>query len=513
MYKIWFLLFFITFGLSKDFTVASYNVENLFDLKYDGTEYKEFRPSAKGWNRYKLNKKLQNISKVINNIDSTIIALQEIESQKAFELLKKRVPKYKYGIFKKNKKASIGLAFLSKYPIVDTKLIQIDKFDKYARPLLVATFKIQNYKFKIINNHWRSKRARENERVKYAFALQQYLYDLNGYDDYILVGDFNSNYDEFKTFKYDKKLNNTYNLTGINDILRTSIDGHYILKDDIIQNKSDPIHYNLWFELPKDKRFSYKFGHDKETPDNIILPHSLFDNQNISYVDHSFRVFAPRYLYLHGKINRWNNSSGYSDHLPIIAKFSTQKQTYQIKQPRLKISNITKIHQLYSSENLSYPIKIDDAVVIYKYKNNAIIKQKNDRAIYLFGCANSLKLGYSYSLDIDKTDRYNQLLEVLDISNIDLKRKWTNYKRLYINAKSIKKLDLPYINEIVTNLKGIYKRKYLYFDNKKVRLYFPKNFRHFKNGKKLLIKTGHITIFKGKIQISIHKKDDLEVIR
>ena len=41
------------------FTVASYNVRNLFDMKYQGNEYKEFIPNTKKWNQTKLNKKLK----------------------------------------------------------------------------------------------------------------------------------------------------------------------------------------------------------------------------------------------------------------------------------------------------------------------------------------------------------------------------------------------------------------------------------------------------------------------
>ena len=55
---------------AEKFTVASYNVENLFDLKNDGTEYKEYVPNTTSlWNKKTHDIKLNNISKVIRSLD------------------------------------------------------------------------------------------------------------------------------------------------------------------------------------------------------------------------------------------------------------------------------------------------------------------------------------------------------------------------------------------------------------------------------------------------------------
>ncbi len=51
MSKILFLLFLTLFLNANTFTLGSYNVENLFDLKEDGNEYNEFIPNTKSnWN-------------------------------------------------------------------------------------------------------------------------------------------------------------------------------------------------------------------------------------------------------------------------------------------------------------------------------------------------------------------------------------------------------------------------------------------------------------------------------
>lgn len=295
-----FLIFFTyNLTLAKDFTVASYNVENFFDLKYDKTEYKEFIPNTKSnWNKTTYNTKLKHIVKVINDLDKDVIALQEVESKQAFDELAKNLPQYKYSIFKKYKTSSIGLAILSKYEISDYKLIDV-KHSKVNRPILKVTLNIDNHKFIVFNNHWPSKRNEESQRVLYAQAIEEYIKNLNEDVDYVILGDLNSNYNEFETFKYSK-LNNTYDLTGINDVLNTSIKGKFISKNEILKYDKK-VHYNLWLELNYNQRFSYKFRGENETPDNIVLPKALFDNKNISYVNNSFQVFKPNYLIKDGK--------------------------------------------------------------------------------------------------------------------------------------------------------------------------------------------------------------------
>ena len=72
--------------------IASYNVENLFDLNYNGHEYEQYIPNTSWkWNRDTYRKKLKNISKVIVDMDPDIIALQEIESLQALKDLRAQV--------------------------------------------------------------------------------------------------------------------------------------------------------------------------------------------------------------------------------------------------------------------------------------------------------------------------------------------------------------------------------------------------------------------------------------
>ncbi|MEA3513342.1 MAG: endonuclease/exonuclease/phosphatase family protein [Campylobacterota bacterium] len=510
-------IIFFAFILSidaKDFTVASYNVENLFDLKYDGTEYDDYKPYSKYWDKSSYKNKLKNISQVINDLNADILTLQEVESKEAFTTLLKYVPQYKYHFFLKNKTSSVGVAIASIYPISKNERIIVDKNDLYSRDILKSTIIIENKPLIVYNNHWRSKRAKESQRIIYATSLKSDLDNLDKDTDYIITGDLNSNYNEYQTFKYDKKLNNTYGITGINQILNTTIEQNFVIKNKIFEyNKK--VHYNLWLEIDKKNRFSSKFRGENNTPDNLLISNSLFDNQNISYIDNSFKVFKTNYLYKKNKIIRWNRykKSGYSDHLPIIAKFSTKLQKYNFKY--LLNNNVNRFNNSISSlydiqQTDNY--KLHNVTVIYKSDKIAIIKKENDRAIMIYKPHKNLKVSYGYDIVVTSIDEYNGLKEIKNISYIKKISKNSNYKRLYKDARSIDIFDLKYQNEVVKNLRGTYKKGYLYYRHNskdmKVRLYFSGKLKRPQDGKIVTITQGHLGIYKSKIQIILYSKND-----
>ncbi len=504
---LFFVLFLVTIN-AKDFTVASYNVENLFDLIDDGTEYTDYKPNTNHWNKRALSIKLKNISKTIRHLNADILALQEIESKLALELLLKKLPDYKYSFFLKNPNSAVGVAIISKYEILETKSIKIDSLGKYSRPILMAKIIVDNKDILLYVNHWRSKRAMENTRTRYAVSLRNSIYDLSKDTDYILLGDFNSNYNEHQTFKHNRKLNNTYGITGINHILNTIVDEKFVIQHNMPTYEKQ-VHYNLWLELSKKQRFSYKFRGQNGTPDNILLSQGLFDNEGISYVDDSFKVFKPRYLFNKKYIYKWNKNKGFSDHLPIIATFTTAKIKTK-NHTRVIALHSNTINHLYNIENITQPVDLKDVVVIYKHKNDAIVKDIKGRAVYIYGCADNLIVGYKYNLTVDEIEYYNDLLEVKNISNVKRVKKFSNYKRLYLNGKFLDLDDTKYTNEIVTNLTGTYKKGHLYFNNKKIKLYFPKNFKKPRKNGKIKVNSGHLAIYKGKVQILIHKKSDIK---
>ena len=520
------LLFIFTLSLNANtFTIATYNVENLFDLEKNNTEYSEFVPNNKSlWNQRNFNIKLNNLIKVINNIDADIIALQEIENRDLMQELKRKLPQYQYYSFIKYPESAIGLGILSKIEIKDNRHIDVKFTTRLFRPILETTFVYENIEFKVFNNHWSSKAVGESYRVQYAKNLQDRLLTIPKDYDYILLGDFNSDYDEYITFQKNLKLNNSRGITGINQILNTTFENKFVSYDDVLTYQKR-VHFNLWLDLPTNERFSSKFRGQNNTPDSIILSPALFDTKKLSYIPKSFEVFKPEYLYKDNTVNRWEMSGGkfnkvhkgegYSDHLPILAKFSTNKEdTNILKKMELKEEkeDQLRISYLYKKEKLVEPIVINDAIVIYKNDDKAIIKNQNDRAIYIYNNAQNLKLGYSYNLQINQIFNYNGLKEIKEFAILDEVKKIDNYKNLHLDANQIDIFDFKYENEVIKNLRGVVKNSKLYLnDDKYIKIYSKNRNLLPKNGETITILNAQLASYKGNTQIIIHDSSDFKI--
>jgi len=325
-----FLLISTVFG-STTLKIASYNVENLFDIKRDGYEYKEYIPYTKSlWNKKNYKIKLQNIARVIKDIDADIIALQEVESLQALKdlryTLKQKGLFYKYYKIADKKNTTVKVAILSKIPFIYNKEIKVDYSYKY-RNILETKFKLKNEEFYIFTNHWKAKSEAESTRIKSAKALLNRIKTLGFDKNIILLGDFNSDYEEYIKFKKNRKLNNTHGYTGINHVLNSL---HQKQKATKTTYKPKAF-YNLWYDVKKEQRYTYIFKQKKEALDNILISQSLLKNKGISYVPNTMSSLHKNYLFYKKRyINRWyitrgrskiHKGKGYSDHLPIFAKF------------------------------------------------------------------------------------------------------------------------------------------------------------------------------------------------
>jgi endonuclease/exonuclease/phosphatase family metal-dependent hydrolase len=301
--------------------IATYNVENLFDLTKPKFRYKEYIPNgASLWNQKHYKIKLQNIAKVIKNIDADIIALQEIGSLKALKDLRFELKKqglyYQYFSIANRKKTAIKVALLSKFPFDYTKELRVTSSYKF-RNILEAKFSINKLSFYLFVNHWKSKAGPESMRMVSAKVLRKRVEELGVEKNIILAGDFNSDYEEYIKFQRKRRHNDTYGKTGINHVLRTI-------------EKGEENFYNLWYDAKKKDRYSYIFRGKKEALDNIIVSSSLLDKKEVSYIQGSIENFNAKYLFKKRRIYRWQLSQGrikkhkgkgYSDHLPVIAKF------------------------------------------------------------------------------------------------------------------------------------------------------------------------------------------------
>lgn len=318
------------------FRIASYNLENLFDLDRQGTEYPEYIPNGtSGWNAEMARIKYRQMARVLSDLDADIVGLQEVESDKALAGLHAELTAlechYAYRVFSKTRGQTVGCALLSRFPVRAWKEIPVEGGQK--RGILKVELTVLGHPLVIYVNHWKSKSGPESARILSASVLASETAALPPRADYVILGDLNADHDEFRTFSANRKLNDTGGKTGINHVLKTVVGARLVTREDLTGNGCEQCLYNLWLELPPEKRWSYNFFGRKGSIDHILVPAGLFDGQGIDYRDQSFGRFTPDYLFRKNRLDRWRMSGrgrgrhlggGYSDHLPVYADFTAR---------------------------------------------------------------------------------------------------------------------------------------------------------------------------------------------
>lgn len=315
--------------------IASYNVENLFDLHFDGTEYVEYIPNSSWqWNPENYRKKLHNLAQVIADMRPDVIALQEIETVHALKDLQATLNRkglyYRHRAIADKKNTTVRVALLSRHPITYAKEIPVSA-NRGVRSILEVKLLIGGQPLYLFVNHWKSKSGPESKRILSAKALRKRLDELGHDQPFLLLGDFNSHHEEYRVFKKRRKHNDTDGITGINHILKTVQDDEPVTFSSLKRAKD--LYYNLWYDLPEKKRWSHNFYGKKESLDHMIISPGLADAKGVEYEEGSFQRFTPEYLFKKNSLYRWQQSrkhpkhhlgKGYSDHLPIYATFSVK---------------------------------------------------------------------------------------------------------------------------------------------------------------------------------------------
>ena len=365
-----------------EFKVASYNVENLFDTKKSGHEYKEYIPNSKsGWNKKMLSIKIKNIARVIKEIDADIISLQELENKEVLKRLNLALGSKKYPfIYSDFKTRGIDSILLSRYPIKSHKAYVVNP---RFRPIHKVRVEIEGLHVELFLNHWPSYSHSLKTRMKFAKKLKN-LY--KNEKNFILLGDFNS------PLVVDKK--------GWGKSVR------YVIQDN----------FDLWYDYPKFYRYSHVFYKNKNALDHIIA------SPNMNYKDGSFGVFKPKYLQnKYKQPKRWliskkgkgqHQGVGYSDHFAIYATFSTKKL-------KNKTPTVTSIATLLKSNKTRVNYILKDVMAINVNKYGTTIEDKNRDKIYVFKPDCKLELGEVYSLHVKQlaTYRGNKEIVLLDFNS------------------------------------------------------------------------------------------------
>ncbi len=382
------ILIFLLFSslFAKEIKIATYNVQNLFDLKQDGHEYPEYIASEKtNWNQKTLTLKFAHIARVIGDLNADIIALEEVENLNAALLLNrtlkdKKYP-YVYTFFKKNKHI-IGNVVFSRYKVADKYSVDVQGFN---RGIDILKLYFDHQKLMIYVNHWPAFKHGLKARNAYAKKLKSIL---NPNDESIIMGDFNAPY-KIRQDQWGASLVETLGA-----------------------GNRDKSLYDLWYELPPNVRYTYVYKRTKNTLDHIIISKNLLDNSKIEYKPKSFGVLRSNYLLdKYGYPKRWiitkhfkNKGVGYSDHLPIYAAFQTPPYT----QPKISEVSISYLKKMY---NDFLPVILKDVTVVRVDAYSILIGDGEDQ-IKIYLPDETFKKGERYDILIQRIQNYKRSTEI-----------------------------------------------------------------------------------------------------
>ena len=191
-----------------------------------------------------------------------------------------------------------------------------------ARDILEVKLDIEGHPFIVFVNHWKSGAsdfASEQSRRFNAKTVRDRLDAILKDDpsaDVLIAGDFNSQYNQLQVYPFMGK-------TGLNSVLGSQGD-----EKTTAAARGFSI-YNLWYELPPEKRRSDHYSGKWGTLIQKMITPGLYDFRGVQYVDNSFDVVALDGINTITPFKlpkRWSNrgeGSGASDHFPVSARFRT----------------------------------------------------------------------------------------------------------------------------------------------------------------------------------------------
>jgi hypothetical protein len=342
--------------------------------------------------------------------------------------------------------------------------------------------------------------------------------------EYLLLGDFNSDYQEYRIM--NRRHDDTGGVTGINHILGT-IDGRgRLIRKEELSRIGGFHHRNLWLDLESSRRWSHNFFGDKEAIDAILIPPTLADGRDWEYRPGSFGVFRPRYLFgPHGEVKRWElrhgvfRRGGYSDHLPIYALFdrmppkrgtkeSSPKEPQAI--PQEKVLDIAALQRL---EALKEPVKLEGAVLVFKRGRHGVFQQQPEGpAILLYGAAAGLEEGRRYDVLVHGFKRYHGMPEITDLEL--LKRGERVATSPYIprfHPEMMRKPSARY--RVVKDLRGEFRKGKLLVEGRAIPIHFKGRRWRPPSGSRLRIKRAQIGYYKGQTELVVWDRSDFEIVR
>lgn len=200
----------------------------------------------------------------------------------------------------------------SKFPIKSVKSHPTPD----ARDVLEAELDVDGNPLTVFVNHWKSGASNLDSEQSRRFnaktlrARLDAIFEADPSADVIVTGDFNSQYNQSQAYPHMGK-------TGVNDILGSQGD------EAATASSTNYSLYNLWHELPAGERRSDHFQGKWGTLMQTMISPGLYDHNGVQYVDNSFTVVALKGVNAVTPLQlprRWSNlgdGAGFSDHFPV----------------------------------------------------------------------------------------------------------------------------------------------------------------------------------------------------
>jgi len=465
--RVVFALFFtILVAFASEISIATYNVQNLFDCKDDGSEYLDFKVGVSKWDCEAADSKLQRTRQVINALNTDIIALQEIENEQVLKALVSD-SEYKFISFTKEKNSPVGLGLISKLQPSGSEIFKVPNVK--TRNILKVVFEVEGKKFSIFVNHFPTYKNGINMQKKAEKTLRTAL---GKEKNVIILGDFNSPF------------------------------GQKSILNDIIATRN---FYDLYKELEPKDRYSHAVHGKKRAIDHVLLSPSFMENGDLSYVSGSFEVFKPSFAV---DEKGFAKSDLYSDHFAL--KFKILTDPSPIKKgfvSKIFKKDENKANKKISEQNYktadvdtlfdhpeAVPVVIEKAVVILKDKYGFIIS-KNHRGIYVYDPKNSVTVGEELDVLVGRMKIYKDALEV---SSYEIINEYGT-KDISENLLDASQLSEARSGDVFAKIPGRLERGYLHTPYGKIRVYSKKKL---KDGE-YSFENARVKIYKRENQIAV----------
>jgi len=302
------------------YTIAFYNLENLFDIKDDpNTLDDDFTPKGKkNWSFKRYKKKISKLGRVISQIGTeksefspAIIGVVEVENQQVLEDLiqTKSLKDEHYGIvhYDSPDERGIDVALLYKKELFE--LLSSETFPlyldarnggrDYTRDVLLVKGNLNGELMYFIVNHWPSRRTgngeTEDKRIKAAQLvthISDSIYAKNENAKIVVMGDFNDDPTSKSVKKY--LVNNTF----YNPMERLISTGNGTLNHKGTWHLFDQIIFSKNFMNVNDHSHTFKYAE--------VFDKHFLKEWNGKYKGNPFRTYVGKW-YL----------GGFSDHFPV----------------------------------------------------------------------------------------------------------------------------------------------------------------------------------------------------